>query len=153
MLFKVMTNKITWQGHVATTLQLPSFLGASSVERMSHQRCLVFDLWNGWKNFLPTSRKVRKKNQIPRYHAPSPEGTMRKIRDRSMKNLLTQWDTEEENRKILSVFGEKPPNPDRKRGRKTEDWWGRSVEIWPDWFDKKSPNPNGKWGRKTKQST
>ena len=44
---------------------------------------------------------------------------MRKIRDRSMKNLLTQWDTEEENQKILSVFGEKPPNPDGRRGRKT----------------------------------
>ena len=68
---------------------------------------------------MPTSRKVRKKNQIPRYHAPSPEGTMRKIRDRSMKNLLTQWDTEEENQKILSVFGEKPPNSDGRQKKKT----------------------------------
>ena len=119
MSFKVMTNEITWQGHVATTLQLPSFLGVNSVERMFHQRRLVFNLWNGWKNFLPTSRKVRKKNQIPRYHAPSPKGTMRKIRDRSIKNLLIQWDTEEENRKILNVFGEKPPNFDGRRGRKT----------------------------------
>ena len=68
---------------------------------------------------MPTSKKVRKKNQISRYHAPSPKGTMRKIRDQLMKNLLTQWDTEEENQKILSVFGEKPPNPDGRRGRKT----------------------------------
>ena len=34
-------------GHMATTLQLPSFLGAISVERMYHQCRLVFDLWNG----------------------------------------------------------------------------------------------------------
>ena len=27
-----------------------------------------------------------------------------------MKNLLIQWDTEEENQKILSIFGKKPPN-------------------------------------------
>ena len=65
------------------------------------------------------SRKIRKKNQIPRYHVLSPKGTIRKIQDRLMKNLLTQWDTEEENRKILSVFGEKPPNPGRRQKRKT----------------------------------
>ena len=59
---------------------------------------------------MPTNRKVWKKNQISKYHAPSPERTIRKIRDRLTKNLLTQWDTEEENQKILSVFGEKPPN-------------------------------------------
>ena len=57
------------------------------------------------------SKEVRKKNQIPKYHTPSPEGTMRKIQDRLMKNLLTQWDTEEENRKLLSVFGEKTSQP------------------------------------------
>ena len=44
---------------------------------------------------------------------------MRKIRDRSMKNLLTQWDIEEENRKIISVFGEKPPNLGGRWRRKT----------------------------------
>ena len=44
---------------------------------------------------------------------------MRKIQDRSMKNLLTQWDIKEENQKILSVFGEKPPNLDGRWGRKT----------------------------------
>ena len=106
-------------GYVATTLQLLSFLGTSSVWRMFHQRRLVFNLWNGWKNFLPTNKKVRKKNQIPKYHTPSPEKTMRKIWDRLMKNLLTQWDTEEENQKILSMFGEKSSNPDGKRERKT----------------------------------
>ena len=44
---------------------------------------------------------------------------MKKIQDQLMKNLLTQWDTKEENQKILSVFGKKPPNPGRRRGRKT----------------------------------
>ena len=28
-------------------------------------------------------------------------------------------DIEEENQKILSMFGDKPPNPDGRRGRKT----------------------------------
>ena len=114
-----MTNKITWRGYVAMILQLCSFLGANSVERMFYQRRLVFDLWNGWKNFLLTSKKVRKKNQIPRYHALSSKGTMKKIRDWSMKNLLTQRDIEEENRKILIVFGEKPSNSSGKQGKKT----------------------------------
>ena len=98
-------------GHVASTLQLLSFLGASSIERMFHQYHLIFNLWNGWKkNLLPTNKKMRKKNQIPKYHVPSPEETMRKIRDRSMKNLLTQWNIEEENQKILNMFDKKPPN-------------------------------------------
>ena len=35
---------------------------------------------------------------------------MRKIQAELMKNFLTQGDTKEENRKILSVFGEKPSN-------------------------------------------
>ena len=119
MLFKVMTNEITWRGHVATTLQLPFFFGANSVERMFHQHCLIFNLWNGWKNFLPTSKKVRKKNQIPRYHTPSPKGTIRKIQNQLIKNLLTQWDTEEENQKILSVFDEKSSNPGGRQRKKT----------------------------------
>ena len=50
---------------------------------------------------------MKKKNQIPKYHAPSPKKTIKKIQNRLIKNLLTQWDTEEENQKILSVFGEK----------------------------------------------
>ena len=73
----------------------------------------------GEKNLLPTNRKVRKKNEIPKYYAPSPKGTMKKIQDQLIKNLLTQWDIEEENQKILSVFGEKSPNPNGRRGRKT----------------------------------
>ena len=53
---------------------------------------------------------MRKKNQIPKYHIPSPVETMRKIRDQFIKNFLIERDIEEDNRKILSVFGEKPPN-------------------------------------------
>ena len=105
---------------MATTLQWSFFLDASFVERMFHQCCLVFNLWNGWKNFLPTNRKVRKKNKIPKYHASSPKKTIKKIRDQLMKNLLTQWDTEKENQKILSVFDKKPPNPGGKWRRKPE---------------------------------
>ena len=44
MLFKVMTNKIIWWDHVVTMLQLPSFLSASSAERMFYPCRLVFDL-------------------------------------------------------------------------------------------------------------
>ena len=44
---------------------------------------------------------------------------MRKIRDWLIKNLLTQWDIEEENQKILSVFVEKPLNLDGRREKKT----------------------------------
>ena len=43
------------------------------------------------------SKKVKKKDQILKYHAPSPKGTMKKMRDQLMKNLLTQWNTEKEN--------------------------------------------------------
>ena len=41
------------------------------------------------KNLLPTNKKVKKKNQIPKYYALSPKGTIRKIQDQLMKNLLT----------------------------------------------------------------
>ena len=44
---------------------------------------------------------------------------MRKIQDQLIKNILTQWDIEEENQKILSMFDEKPFNPDAKQKRKT----------------------------------
>ena len=50
------------------------------------------------------------KNQILKYYAPSPKKIMRKIQNQSIKNFLTQWDTEEENRKILNIFDEKPSN-------------------------------------------
>ena len=53
---------------------------------------------------------MKKENQISKHYISSPKETMRKIQDQLMKNLLTQWDTEEENHKILSVFDEKPPN-------------------------------------------
>ena len=51
-------------------------------------------------------RKVRRKNQIPKYYAPSPKGydEDKYMCNQSMKNLLTQWDTEEENRKIYEVW-------------------------------------------------
>ena len=67
-----------------------------------------------WKNFLPTSKKIKKKNQISKYYTSSPKGMMRKIQDQSMKNLLIQWDTEEENQKILSMFGKKTSQPWRE---------------------------------------
>ena len=74
MLLDVMTNKITWRGHVATTLQLPFFLDVSSIEHVIYWRRLVFILWNSWKNLLPINRKVKRKNQILDYHASSPKG-------------------------------------------------------------------------------
>ena len=95
----------------------------------------------GEKNLLPMNRKVKKKNQIPKYHAPSPEETMRKIRDRLMKNLLIQWDTKKEIRKILSVFSKKSPNLDGKQGRKT----GKILSI----FGEKPLNHDGRRGKKT----
>ena len=59
---------------------------------------------------MPTNKKMKKKNQIPKYHAPSPKRTIRKIQDQLINNFLIQWDTEEENQKILSMFGEKSSN-------------------------------------------
>ena len=53
------------------------------------------------------NRKIKKKNQISNYHAFNPKETMKKIQDQSIKNLLIQWNTEEKNRKILSLFGKK----------------------------------------------
>ena len=35
---------------------------------------------------------------------------IKEIQDQLIKNLLSERDIEEENRKILSIFGEKPPN-------------------------------------------
>ena len=41
----------------------------------------------------------------------APRGTMRKIQDQLMKNLLTQWRTKEKNQKINEyVISKKPPN-------------------------------------------
>ena len=105
-----MTNEITWRGHMATTLQLHSFLGASSVERVIYRRRLVFVLWNGWKNLLPINKKVRRKNQIFEYPSPSPKGY------------------DEENTRSID---EKPPNPVGVLWKKTKrsmksDWWKTS---------------------------
>ena len=134
MLFKVMTNKITWQGHMATILQLLSFLGTSSIERMFHQCLLVFDLLNSWKNLLPISKKVRRKNQIPEYHVPSPGRLMKIIHEQSIN--------------------EKPPNQVKYLGRKPKNlkyvWWKTSQpwrkmgeenrKIYEVWLVKKPPN-------------
>ena len=59
---------------------------------------------------MSTNKKMRKKNQIPKYHALSSNKTMKKIQNQSMKNLLILLDTEEENPKILSMFDKKSPN-------------------------------------------
>ena len=50
-----------------------------------------------------------------------------------MKNLLTQWDIEEENRNILSIFGKKPPNLVVNKEEKPNNR-----------LDKKPPNSNGR---------
>ena len=47
-------------------------LGASSVERIILQRCLVFISWNRKTSCL-SDKKVRRKNQILEYHASSPK--------------------------------------------------------------------------------
>ena len=39
---------------------------------------------------MPINRKVKMKNQILEYHAPSLVGTIRKIQDQSMKSVLPQ---------------------------------------------------------------
>ena len=101
MLLDMMTNEITRQSHVATTLQLPFFLGASSIERVIYECHWVFVLWNKWKNLLPTNKKMKKKKQIPDYHTPSLERYDEEIWDQSMKNLLTQGE----------YWRRKPKNP------------------------------------------
>ena len=50
--------------------------------------------------------KVMRKNRISEYRAPSPEKYDEDwyMSNQSMKNLLTQWDTEKENWKISEVW-------------------------------------------------
>ena len=68
---------------------------------------------------------------------------MRKIRDRLIKNLLTQWKTKEENRKILSMFGKIFLN---SNGR----WeMGKQNRKILSVFSEKFPNPDGRKKRKT----
>ena len=66
-------------GHMTTTLQLPSFLGTNFIKCMFHQYYLVFDSWNGWKNLLAINKKVRRKNQIPKYHVFSLKKSIKMI--------------------------------------------------------------------------
>ena len=60
----------------------------------------------GEKTSCLSDRKVRRKNQILEYHIPSSEVYNEDwyVNNQSMKNLLTKWDTEEENRKISEVW-------------------------------------------------
>ena len=60
----------------------------------------------GEKTSCLLDKKVKKKNRIPKYHTPSPKGYNEDwyVSNLSMKNLLTQWDTEEENRKVYEVW-------------------------------------------------
>ena len=48
---------------------------------------------------------MRKKDQIPEYHTFSPKkyDEDEYMSNQSMKNLLTQWDNEEKNRKISEM--------------------------------------------------
>ena len=50
-------------------------------------------------------RKVKKKNQISEYQAPSPKRYNENwyVSNELIKNLLTQWNIEEENQKIYEV--------------------------------------------------
>ena len=111
MLLDMMTNEIMWRGYAATILQVLSFIIASSVKHIFHQHCLVFILWNRWKNLLSTNRKVRSKNQISEYRAPSFEGydeeDMRLI-DEKLSNPVENWGGKPEY--LWSVIDEKPPN-------------------------------------------
>ena len=60
----------------------------------------------GEKTSCLLDKKVRRKNRIPEYHTPSPDGYNEDwyVNNQSMKNLLTQWDTEEENWKISEMW-------------------------------------------------
>ena len=60
----------------------------------------------GEKTSFLLDRKMRRKNQIPEYHAPCSEGYNEDwyVSNQSMKNFLTQWDIEEENRKISEMW-------------------------------------------------
>ena len=57
-----------------------------------------------------SDKKVMKKNQVFEYHTSSAKGYDKEDTRSIDKNLLIQSGTEEENQKILSVFGEKPSN-------------------------------------------
>ena len=66
-------------------------------------------------------KKMRKKNHISEYHAPSPVGTMRKIREQSINekpfNLVGYWGGKQKD--LWGVIGEKTSLPSRILKRKT----------------------------------
>ena len=92
---------------MATTLQLPFFSGASSIERVYGPLTLsgirIVELVK-----KPLAYWIRKRGGKTRFLSImllAPRGTM-KINIcviNQCKNLLTQWDTEKENRKIYKV--------------------------------------------------
>ena len=49
------------------------------------------------------NKKMRRKNQISKYYFSSSVRIIRKIKDQLRKNFLTQWEIEEENKKIYKV--------------------------------------------------
>ena len=65
----------------------------------------------GEKIFCLLDRKVRKKNQIFKYHVPSPEGYNEedtRLIDEKPHNLVEYWGGKPKD--LWSVIGEKPPN-------------------------------------------
>ena len=61
------------RGHDIT---IASLLGASSVKRVTHLSTSFGICFMEWvkKTSCLSDRKVKRKNQVPKYHAPSPEG-------------------------------------------------------------------------------
>lgn len=53
-------------------------LGINFVKRMIYQYCVIFDLCNSWKNYWSIDKKLRKKNQIFKYHNSSPKKNNKK---------------------------------------------------------------------------
>lgn len=74
---------------------------------------------------------------------------IRLIQDEWIKNPLTQWGTEEKNRKINEyTIGEKPALVDIVKNILTQIGDGEKKPN--NKFNEKSPNSNKKWERKTK---
>ena len=65
----------------------------------------------GEKTFCLLDRKVRKKNQIPKYHAPSPKGYNEedtRLIDEKPPDSIGYWGGKPKD--LWSVIGEKSPN-------------------------------------------
>ena len=91
-------------------ITIASLLGASFVECVIHQRRWYLFSGRDEKTSCLLDKKMRKKNQIPEYHAYIPEG----------------YDKED-----TRLIDEKPPNPVRVLRKKTKrsmkcDWWKTS---------------------------